>query len=110
MAFPVKIIMGAANIDTGKGLADPKVLAEVFDVLEEFGIDTIDTAHLYGASQDLLGAAGAGKRFTIDSKAYGGFKEGTLSNESFVKDAKAALEKTGTEKVRFAKSSQLCTC
>lgn len=52
------------------------ILRSSLDLLKKEGVNRIDTAHLYGDSDDLLGTADAVKQFTIDSKVKGGFKPG----------------------------------
>lgn len=44
---------------------------------EKGNVKTIDTAALYGQSEEILGKAGAGKRFTLDTKLKGGFGDGS---------------------------------
>lgn len=46
---------------------------DVFKILKDHGVDTIDTAQLYGDSEKILGEAKAGEQFTIDTKTPGGF-------------------------------------
>ena len=42
------------------------------DALERHGVGTVDTAQLYQGSEEILGEAGAGDRFVIDTKDPGG--------------------------------------
>lgn len=47
-------------------------------MLQEKGnVKNIDTAVLYGQSEEILGKAGAGERFTVDTKLKGGFGSGS---------------------------------
>ena len=54
----------------------------------------VDTATLYGQSQQILGEAGA-QRFTLDTKTRGGFGEGA-TRELIQRETKESKEKLGT--------------
>ena len=69
----IQYIFGGGGIRAGRGFGDPKTLQEAFDVLEKNGCKKIDTAALYGESEEYLGKAKAGDRFVIDTKTKGGF-------------------------------------
>jgi aflatoxin B1 aldehyde reductase len=68
-------------------------------VVEQHGIKTIDTAHGYGASEELLGQAGAASKFTIDSKHPGGFGAHPSTRESILQLGKQSLERLQTDAV-----------
>ncbi|KXL45487.1 hypothetical protein M433DRAFT_58209 [Acidomyces richmondensis BFW] len=91
----IKNVFGGGAVRAGRGFSTPEQLAEVFDILEEGDCRTIDTATLYAESEELLGKAGAGKRFTIDTKHQGGFVKGYAKKENVIKDAENSKKKLG---------------
>jgi aryl-alcohol dehydrogenase-like predicted oxidoreductase len=89
----VKAVFGGAALG-GPSFPDEESIEKAYKLLEEGGCDTIDTARLYGNSEERLGKAGAGKRFTIDSKTPGGFApRGT--GETILQHAKETVERLG---------------
>ncbi|KAF7337783.1 Aldehyde reductase [Mycena sanguinolenta] len=66
----IKAVYGGASI--GRTLYEDEDIEKAYKLLEEGGCNTIDTARIYGDSEEWLGKTGAGKRFIIDSKAPGG--------------------------------------
>lgn len=95
----VKIVFGSANIQRDRSFSSPELVLPLLDVISSTSITTIDTAEVYGASQEFLGIVGAGKRFTIDTKAPGGFKKGSLNTKSLIASAETSLKLLGVEKV-----------
>lgn len=65
----IQVVFGAAGFITGS-VGD---VQKWLQVVEEVAIKTIDTAALYGESEQLLGEAAAAQKFTIDTKHPGGF-------------------------------------
>jgi hypothetical protein len=99
---PVKIVMGAA----GFGNRDPYLkeddIKEFFATLKAHNIDTIDTAQLYGKSEEKLGEANAGADFTFDTKWIGGFgPEGTVE-DLIIGKGKESIEKLKVKQVSLA--------
>lgn len=74
-------------------------LPQVYDIMEAGDCQTIDTAALYGESEEILGKTHAGKRFTIDTKTRGGFVEGAATKENIIAEAKHSREMLGVEQV-----------
>ena len=66
---------------------------EWLKVIEEVGIDTIDTAALYGGSEETMGHAGAASKFTIDTKTPGGFTPELSTKDVITKHCKESLQK-----------------
>ncbi|KAJ7359418.1 NADP-dependent oxidoreductase domain-containing protein [Mycena albidolilacea] len=93
----VKTVFGGAPIGPGMSdaFATEESIEKVYKLLEEGGCDTIDTARLYGASEEWLGKTGASKRFTIDSKTPGGFVPGISTGENILQHAKETVERLG---------------
>jgi aryl-alcohol dehydrogenase-like predicted oxidoreductase len=92
----IKIVFGGAAFISGHTVAD---VEEWLKTLEELGIDTIDTAEGYGASELLLGQAGAAARFTIDTKVASGFGDTPATKEVVIKAGEASLQKLKTDTV-----------
>lgn len=74
---------------------------EWLDVLEKEGIDTIDTAQVYGPSERLLGEAGASSRFIIDTKHCGGAIPGQSTMERVIARGLESIENLKTDSVRW---------
>lgn len=95
----IKVIFGGAGVNSDRGFTTVDSVKELLDVLESQGIDTIDTARLYGASEGLLGQAGAPSRFIIDTKIPGGFVEEALQPANLKKNVETSLQELGVKKV-----------
>jgi diketogulonate reductase-like aldo/keto reductase len=59
----IKNVFGAASIRKDRGMSSPELLEEVYKALEQGDCKIIDTAKIYGESEEYLGNTGAGKRF-----------------------------------------------
>lgn len=93
----IKVVFGGAGLNKDRPLGDVATLKSAFDLLEQNGVTTIDTANLYGDSETILGDAGAPGRFTIDTKTRGGFnKEGGGARDAIVEEAANSRGKLGT--------------
>jgi aflatoxin B1 aldehyde reductase len=96
-------VFGAASFSKEKGrpFSTHEAVTAVLDVLAKNDIKNIDTAQVYGAgwSEEVLGECGAGDRFVIDTKAYGGIKEGSATEEAIVEKALESVKKLGVKKV-----------
>ncbi|KAF7366387.1 Aldehyde reductase like protein [Mycena sanguinolenta] len=92
----VKTVFGGYPIGPGKYFPDEETIETVYQLLEEGGCNTIDTARLYGDSEEWLGNTGAGKRFTIDSKAPGGGIPGSSTSATIPQFAKESVDRLGT--------------
>jgi aryl-alcohol dehydrogenase-like predicted oxidoreductase len=73
----IQIIFGGANFQREGRFADNSTVLKAYDALEKAGVRKIDTAHIYGASEEILGQTGGSKRFDIDTKAPGGLIAGS---------------------------------
>ena len=80
----IQTIFGGAQFQREARFADPATLLKVFDALENAGVRKIDTAHIYGASEEILGQTGGGARFAIDTKAPGGLVQGSMTAQGVV--------------------------
>lgn len=89
-------VFGGGAVRPERALGDPKVLPELFKVLAEGGCKNIDTAALYGASEELLGGAKVGDKFIVDTKAKGGFGgSGHSTKENIVAEAENSKKMLG---------------
>ncbi|KAJ7200233.1 NADP-dependent oxidoreductase domain-containing protein [Mycena haematopus] len=95
----IKTVFGGGPIGPGKSFIDEESIEQVYKLLEEGGCDTIDTARLYGNSEEWLGKTSAGKRFVIDSKAPGGFIPGSSTSVTIPQFAKESVERLGIKSV-----------
>lgn len=92
----VKIAFGGA----GWLSSSVEEVTEWLKILEEAGIEIIDTAQLYGSSEETMGRAGAGSRFTIDTKMPGGFSDKLCTKDVMIDACKSSLTKLNTDSVR----------
>jgi aflatoxin B1 aldehyde reductase len=102
----IKIIFGGGGLRPERGFPDHHEVKKALDILEEEGIDTIDTARLYGPSETLLGQAGAGDRFILDTKVAGGFIKGSLSKDGIKKSVEKSLGELRIKKVGTTQDCQ----
>lgn len=79
MSNGIQTVFGGAQFQREGRFADPSTLLKVYDALENSGVRKIDTAHMYGASEEILGQTDGSKRFDIDTKAPGGLIPGSMT-------------------------------
>ena len=95
----IKALFGTASIGNNAPWIDEAYLDKAFSVLKSHGVDTLDTARLYGESEKRLGEVKAGEKFTFDTKWPGGFIPGNGSREKIVEGAKDSIAKLGVKQV-----------
>ncbi|KAK7022112.1 aflatoxin B1 aldehyde reductase member 4 [Favolaschia claudopus] len=88
----IKAVFGGFPVGAGKYFPDEESIEKAYKLLEEGGCDTIDTARFYTNSEEWLGKTGAGKRFTIDTKAPGGFIPGSSTGDNILQFAKESVQ------------------
>lgn len=91
----IKNVFGGAAVNEGRAFADATVLSEVFDIMKKGDCNVVDTASLYGKSEELLGKAGVGDHFTVDTKHKGGFNPGNAKKENVIADAENSKKLLG---------------
>ncbi|KAF7171332.1 hypothetical protein CNMCM5623_003742 [Aspergillus felis] len=79
--------------------ATPEKVEEFLQALERNNVKTIDTAQIYGPSEELLGQTNAAKRFVIDTKLGGGFFPGSSTKDQVIKIGNESLQKLRTDSV-----------
>ncbi|KAJ5579620.1 uncharacterized protein N7459_005605 [Penicillium hispanicum] len=97
-AHPKIVFGGGAFMDTDH-YATLDTVKEVLDILEKEGVESIDTATIYGNSEDSLGNVGAAERFSIDTKLPGGFSPEPTTKESVIATAEKSLQDLKTDQV-----------
>jgi len=93
----VKIIFGSAA-----WLTTPVAEVEQWlDTIQELGIKHIDTAAIYGESENLLGQTKAAttRGFIVDTKHASGFDPNPTNKESVIEGALTSLARLQTESV-----------
>lgn len=93
------IVFGAAGFNEQGSQRTAVEVEEVLQVLKQEGITTIDTAQIYGSSEQLLGQANAAAHFVIDTKHCGGFAPDNSKKEKVIAGAEESLKKLQTDKV-----------
>ncbi|KAK2768360.1 hypothetical protein FQN54_000214 [Arachnomyces sp. PD_36] len=89
-----KIIFGAFVVSS----YTPEQQKEFWDILDAYGVDQLDTAHIYEGSEETLGKLEAAKKFKIDTKTPG-FYPNALSRESILKAQKISFDRLKTDSV-----------
>lgn len=74
-------------------------IRELLDMLQEEGIESIDTARSYLDSEELLGQVSAASSFAIDTKALGGINEQPSTKERIMEDAAKSTKLLQTDQV-----------
>ena len=90
-------VFGGAAVNDNRGFTSVEAVLEAFDIMEQGDCKTVDTATLYGSSEELLGKAGVGKRFTVDTKHKGGFQPGYATKENCIADAENSKKMLGCD-------------
>lgn len=95
-----KIIFGAGTLDA-KYVANDGVAKRLLDISHENGIDKIDTAYVYGGSEEILGRLDAKSRFAIDTKLPGAVSSDELlsKRDGVIKLGKESLARLQTDHV-----------
>ncbi|KAK4545791.1 hypothetical protein LTR36_002745 [Oleoguttula mirabilis] len=88
-------VFGGAAVGEGRGFPTVEAAKEAFDIMEKGDCKTVDTAALYGKSEELLGQAGVAKRFVVDTKHKGGFQPGYATKENVIADAENSKKMLG---------------
>lgn len=91
----IKTVFGGASVGIGT-FKTVEQCDEVFKILKAHGVDTIDTAQLYGSSEQILGEAKAGEQFIIDSKTPGGLSPPTNTKDLILENGHESARKLGT--------------
>lgn len=97
---PIPLVMGATSINSNGPFNSTSTVTPLLNTLLENGITTIDTAHIYGNSESVLGAAGvASLGFTLDTKAAGIFVPGSLDPHTLESGLRRSLDRLGVAKL-----------
>ncbi|KAF4212464.1 hypothetical protein CNMCM8980_000970 [Aspergillus fumigatiaffinis] len=94
-----QIVFGGGTFGTTPEWSNLEKVEEFLQVLERNNVKTIDTAQIYGASEELLGQTKAAKRFVIDTKLGGGFAPGSATKDQAIKTGDESLQKLDTDSV-----------
>lgn len=98
MATP-KIVYGGFSLTKDFGYQCAADVNALLDVLEQYGVNAIDTSMVYADSETLLGETKASSRFIIDTKVAGGGSPDPSTRDTIVAQGKESLRKLGTEQV-----------
>lgn len=90
-------------ISTHNGFDTTEKVQSFLDIIAELGITTIDTAFIYGDSEELLGKANASSRFTIDTKYPGGFLADWSTKDKVIEAGQLSLKRLNTDSVCLRK-------
>ncbi|OCL05479.1 Aldo/keto reductase [Glonium stellatum] len=95
-----KLVFGAGLFNSKwQAFPDLESVKAVLQLCKKEGVKEIDTAKVYGESEEMLGAIDAGKDFIISTKVPGGFEEGSATKENIIKDIKSSLQRLKMDKV-----------
>lgn len=96
---PLRIVFGAAGFGNRDPYLKDEDIKELFSTLKSHNIDTIDTAQLYGNSEQRLGETNAGAEFAFDTKWKGGFGPDGTAEDLIIGKAKESMEKLKVKQV-----------
>ncbi|KAF4418502.1 hypothetical protein F53441_14476 [Fusarium austroafricanum] len=102
--YKAEIIFGGARMSPQRGFGDEAAVRDALAVLESYGINTIDTARVYGHSEAILGRSRASSRFLIDTKIPGGVEPGSLSAQHIKESLEESLQELQADNVRLTAS------
>ena len=95
----IAVVFGTGGVGNSEPFKTDEQMNELFKVLEKYDVKILDSAQLYGESENTLGRVKAGERFTIDTKWLGGFKgEAWASKETIISTAEESIKKLGVSK------------
>ncbi|OCK76837.1 aldehyde reductase [Lepidopterella palustris CBS 459.81] len=96
----IKIVVGGAAFNSSFGaFPDVSTVQKALHLLKDLGVKNIDAAKAYGDCEELLGGAGAGNDFIIDTKVPGGLQPGSATKANIIADVTASLQKLKVDKV-----------
>ncbi|KAJ5749052.1 alcohol dehydrogenase [Penicillium nucicola] len=98
-SLPV-LVFGGTSIATDGSFTNVAEVSALLEALEREGIKQIDTAQIYGASEELLGESGVSSRFIVDTKHAGGWSPGCSSRKDVYENGLESLRKLGVDKVK----------
>ncbi|KAL4936590.1 hypothetical protein BDV06DRAFT_233294 [Aspergillus oleicola] len=98
MSSPVELVFGSGTFMQEEDFEGHDAKVKGLSVLQAEGVKYIDTAHIYGNSEEILGKLGAAKSFTMDTKYPGGFGP-VSSKERIIAIADESLKKLQTDQV-----------
>ncbi|KAJ5715269.1 alcohol dehydrogenase [Penicillium malachiteum] len=96
-----QLVFGGASIATDGSFRNVAEVSTLLEALEREGIEEIDTAQIYGASEQLLGEAGVSSRFLVDTKHSGGWSAGSSSREDVYQKGLESLKRLGVDNVNI---------
>ncbi|KAI7211347.1 Aldo/keto reductase [Hortaea werneckii] len=91
----IKNVFGGAAVNDNRGFTTVEAVKEAFQIMDAGDCKIVDTATLYGKSEELLGNAGVAQRYTVDTKHMGGFQPGYAKKENVIADAENSKKKLG---------------
>ncbi|KAL2827158.1 putative aldehyde reductase [Aspergillus cavernicola] len=95
----IKIVYGGGTFSADTNWSTPEAVKEVLEILDEHGVNHIDTAQSYPNSEELLGRADAASRFLIATKDIGALAGGTASKQDVIVRGEASLKKLNMDKL-----------
>lgn len=101
----IKVILGTASWGNNDPWTSSEYINEALKILQAHGVKNLDSAQLYGNSEQKLGEVKAGDKFIIDTKWTGGFVPGSASKDNIISSAKESIKKLGVKQVGFTPHS-----
>lgn len=99
---PPQTVLGAGTVSSEYGNDEQQ--KAFLDTCKDYGVKSIDTAYLYGDSEEVLGRLQAPSSFSIDTKHPGGnspFIGGDpATKQNVIEIAKKSLDRLQTKQVR----------
>jgi aflatoxin B1 aldehyde reductase len=89
----IELVLGGGSVNATSPFGDIPTLKNILKLLKREGVTRIDTAHLYGDSEELLGKVEAGENFIINSKMKGGFEPGSAKRREVIDGVDLSLKR-----------------
>ncbi|KAJ5294313.1 hypothetical protein N7508_009134 [Penicillium antarcticum] len=96
---PVKLVWGGGSIMMEESYPTLESIDAALEILQANGVTSIDTARIYGTSEERLGQIKASSRFAIDTKHPGGFAPEANTQELIGSIANQSLKYLQTDQV-----------
>lgn len=90
----IKVVFGTAG-----ALFTDETAPEIYQILQDGGCKTLDTAQLYQGKEEVIGRTGGAQKFTVDTKEVGGFDAKSATKDTVVQRGEESIKKLGTDKV-----------
>lgn len=90
----IKVVFGTAG-----ALFTDDTAPEIYKILQDGGVKTLDTAQLYQGKEEVIGRTEGAKKFIVDTKEFGGFKAKTATKDGVIQRGQESIKSLATDQV-----------